>query len=211
MTSPRAPTTPGTVLVFLKHPTPGKVKTRLAESVGLDRAAALYREMVDVVLAALQPVRGSARVVGYYDGAAEAAFTDWHRLVDEWWPQPAGGLGERLEAGFARGHADGGPVVAVGTDCLEIDAGLTGEAFAALAAHDAAFGPAHDGGYYLVGTARHLPGFFAGVRWSSEHTLADHLARCREAGRSVALLPPLHDIDTHADWLAYRRRKGLPE
>jgi glycosyltransferase A (GT-A) superfamily protein (DUF2064 family) len=90
-----------------------------------------------------------------------------------------------------------------------MDAALVSEAFALLDHHDAVFGPAADGGYYLVGTARHLPGFFAGVRWSSAHTLHDHLTRCREHGWSAALLPLcLHDIDTWEDWQAYLQRQG---
>ena len=72
----------------------------------------------------------------------------------------------------------------------------------------AVFGPATDGGYYLVGTARHLPGFFDGVRWSSPHTLSDHLTRCREWGWSTGLLPELADIDTGDDWQAYLERRG---
>jgi rSAM/selenodomain-associated transferase 1 len=199
----------GTVLVFLKHPEPGRVKTRLAAAIGPGRAAALYREMIDAVFALLQPVRPRARVVGYFDGAPEIAFAPWRALADEWWPQPAGDLGARLDAGFRAGA--GGPVLAVGTDCLDIDPALLGEAFGELAERDAVFGPAHDGGYYLVGTARHIPGFFAGVPWSSEDTLAEHLALCRRSGWSFGMLPALHDIDTHDDWLAYRARKGLPD
>jgi rSAM/selenodomain-associated transferase 1 len=198
-----------TILVFLKHPTPGAVKTRLAATVGPDRAAAAYREMAAAVLDRLQLVRAAARVIAHFDGAEEGAFPDWHAAAEVWWPQSAGGLGERLEHGFARAHADGGPVLAVGTDCPEIDPDLIGQAIDLMAGHDAVFGPAHDGGYYLVGTARHLSGFFEGVRWSSEHTLADHLGRCERAGWSVGLLPPRHDIDTWDDYLAYRRREGF--
>lgn len=209
--NPSAPPAPGTVLVFLKYPEPGRVKTRLAATVGSDRAAALYREMIDTVFALLQPVRPRARLIGYFDGTTEDAFAEWGTLVDEWWAQPAGDLGHRLDFGFRAGAARGGPVVAVGTDCLDIDAALVGEALGVLADRDAVFGPAHDGGYYLVGASRHLDGFFTGVPWSSEHTLSEHLALCRRNGWSFGLLPMLHDIDTYDDWLAYRRRKGLPD
>ncbi len=198
-----------TVLVFLKYPEPGRVKTRLAATVGPETAAVLYREMIDTVFELLQPLRTRARLVGYFDGAPEDQFAGWRPLVDEWWAQPAGDLGARLDAGFRAG-AGRGPVLAVGTDCLDIDAELLGRAFDVLNDRDAVFGPAHDGGYYLVGTARHVPGFFAGVPWSSAQTLSEHLALCRRNDWSVGLLSPLHDIDTHDDWLAYRRRKGLP-
>lgn len=197
-----------TVLIFLKYPEPGKVKTRLAAAVGPDRAAALYRDWIGVVLRALQPIRGRAMLVGYHDGGPADRFAEWSPLVDDWWPQPAGDLGARLAAGFADAHARGGPVLAVGTDCPEIDAHLLDRAFDRLRDRDAVFGPAADGGYYLVGTARHLPRFFEGVRWSSLHTLSDHLARCRERGWTSELLPELADIDTGDDWQAYLARQG---
>jgi rSAM/selenodomain-associated transferase 1 len=197
-----------TVLVFLKYPEPGRVKTRLATAIGPDRAAALYRDWIGVVLRALQPARSRVTLVGYHDGGPAERFAGWSPLVDVWRPQPPGDLGDRLAAGFADAHVYGGPVLAVGTDCPEIDARLIDRALELLLDRDAVFGPATDGGYYLVGTARHLPEFFDGVRWSSPHTRSDHLARCRERGWSFGLLPELADIDTGDDWQAYLERRG---
>jgi rSAM/selenodomain-associated transferase 1 len=195
-----------TVLVFLKYPQPGRVKTRLAATIGPDKAAALYRGWVTEVLTALQPLRGQARLVCYFDGASRASFSEWEGLADDWWEQSPGDLGERLEAGFRRGLA-GGSVIAAGTDCLEMEASLVGGAFDLLAAgHEVVFGPTPDGGYYLVGMSAELPGLFAGIRWSGPDTLTDHLGRCRERGWSYALLPPRHDIDTWDDWTAYLQR-----
>jgi hypothetical protein len=197
-----------TLLVFLKYPAAGLVKTRLGDALGVERAAALYRQWIDIVLAKVQPLRGSSRVVGCYDGADYDAFAPWHALADAWWPQPAAGLGERLDAAFRAWQADGNPAAAIGTDCLEFDVALVEQAFDLLRAHDAVFGPAHDGGYYLVGLARSLPGFFEGIPWSTAHTLAAHEALCRKKGWSFALLRPLADIDTLEDWHAYQRRQS---
>ncbi len=203
----------GTVLVFLKYPSPGRVKTRLAASIGPERAAELYRAGSATSCPRSGPP-AQADVVGFFDGGPEELFQEWRSLVDGWRPQPPGGLGERLQAGFDAAGRRGLPTVALGTDCLEVDASLVSAAFTALRGRDgvtppsdAVFGPAFDGGYYLVGTSRPLSGFFDGVRWSSEHTLADHLARCRERGWSVALLPPRPDIDTWDDWQAYLARR----
>jgi glycosyltransferase A (GT-A) superfamily protein (DUF2064 family) len=217
------------LLVFMRYPEAGRVKTRLAEEIGADAAAMLYRDWIGIVLRNVQALRPDMLIVGYIDGATPAQFGDWSAYVDEWLPQPAGGLGERLAAGFDWGFSRGGPVLAIGTDCLEVDAT---HVFAALAhllhppqppsprpsppeagregarMADAVFGPATDGGYYLVGSRRHVAGFFDGIRWSSPHTLPDHLNRCAELGLRVALLPQLSDIDTLADWQAYRRRSG---
>jgi rSAM/selenodomain-associated transferase 1 len=195
-----------TVLVFLKYPEPGKVKTRLAAEVGAEVAANLYRRMLAGVLDAMQPARPEMHVVGYFDGAPLDRFAEWAALVDEWHPQSAGDLGERLAAGFEWAHAREGPVLAIGTDCPDAGAEHLNAAVDALRKTDVVFGPATDGGYYLVGTRQHVPGFFDGVRWSTPDTLADHLARCRQLGLSVALLPELADIDTAADWAAYQSR-----
>jgi rSAM/selenodomain-associated transferase 1 len=199
-----------TILVFAKFPAPGMVKTRLAATAGPERAAMLYRRWIEDVFNVLQAVRGPSRLVCCYDGAPRESFGEWEHLADEWWPQSAGGLGERLAAGFGTGLTGGGAVLAVGTDCLELDAALIGQAFDVLAGRDVVFGPTPDGGYYLVGMSIDARGVFASVRWSCPETLGDHLVRCKEQGWSYGLLPMRHDIDTWEDWLAYRERMGGP-
>ena len=190
-----------TVLVFVKYPKAGEVKTRLAASIGAERAAALYYRWIGLVFDRLQPLRHSAKVVAYFTGAPQDAFVPWQAFADEWWAQPSGDLGERLCAGFEGAHGLGGPVAAVGTDCLEIDAHLLHAAFDLLYESEVVFGPAEDGGYYLVGTAKLIPGFFQGIPWSSPDTLAAQLSRCRRNGWSVSMLPVRRDIDTWDDWL----------
>ncbi len=199
-----------TVLVFLKYPQAGRVKTRLAQFLGPEQAASLYREWIGIVFGQLQSLRANTRLVGSFDGAAADAFADWRRLADEWWPQPPGDLGDRLIAGFAKAFDASGPVLAVGTDCLEMEPELIEQAFERLARTDVVFGPTPDGGYYLVGTAEFRPLLFQSVRWSSPYTLSDHLLCCRQEGWSVSTLPMRHDIDTWQDWLAYLARNGRP-
>ena len=198
------------LLVFLKYPEPGKAKTRLAAGVGAERAAALYRGWLDAALQTVQLLRPAVTVVGYFDGGPAGRYVEWDDLVDQWLEQPAGGLGDRLADGFRWGFGQGRPVLAVGTDCPELAARHVDTAVALLHEFDVVFGPATDGGYYLVGARRHVPGFFDGVRWSSPHTLNDHRDRCRQLGLSVALLPELADIDTAADLSAYEARGNGP-
>lgn len=201
-------TTTNSLLVFLKYPEPGKVKTRLAVELGANAAATLYRDWIGIVLRNIQAVRASHRIVGYFDGADVERFSDWFPLVDDWRLQPAGNLGERLAFAFEWGHARGSQVLAIGTDCLELNSTHIANAAAQLNNHDAVFGPASDGGYYLVGTSRLVPGLFDGVRWSSSLTLPDQLERCEQVGLRVALLDKLADIDTADDWRAYQQRQG---
>jgi hypothetical protein len=198
--------TTGRVLVYLKNPEPGRVKTRLANTIGQVQAATLYRSWIGEVLTALQPLRPSISIIGAIDGGGPDAFQTWAELVDGWWQQPIGDLGNRLDAGFKQGFADGGPVLAIGTDCLGINPPLIQEAFSVFPSYDAVFGPTYDGGYYLVGTVRYLAGFFDGIRWSTPNTLQDHLLRCQASAWRVKLLPTLYDIDTEDDWLMYCQR-----
>ncbi len=201
-----------TLLVFLKYPAAGKVKTRLAATIGPAEAAELYRHWISHVFAQLQPLRGRVRILACHDGAPKEAFEPWLSLADEWWPQAAGDLGQRLEHAFETSHNHGESVIAIGTDCLELDARDFQQAFDLLVEKDVVFGPATDGGYYLVGTAKLLPGFFRGIPWSSPDTFAAHMALCQVRSWSVGLLPVRSDIDTWEDWLSYRRaREGTYE
>jgi rSAM/selenodomain-associated transferase 1 len=197
-----------TILVFVKFPEPGRVKTRLAQTIGMARAAEMYRAWIGQVFGKLQALRSSSRLIGYYDGAPIDEFAAWEKMADDWWAQPDGDLGQRLAAGFEAGFALGGPVIALGTDCLEIDPELVLQAFQELAWNDVVFGPASDGGYYLVGAAQSRPNLFDRIRWSSPFTLTDHLRRCEEERWSKAILPMRHDIDTWDDWNAYLVRTG---
>jgi hypothetical protein len=197
-----------TLLVLLKHPQAGRVKTRLAAEIGAEQAANLYREWIGSIFEQLQPLRGKIRIVAFFDGAPVDEFAAWNELADAWWPQPSGDLGQRLAAGLEAAHRDDGPVVAIGSDCLEVDAPLIEDALSRLRIHDVVFGPTYDGGYYLVGTANHLPGLFNAIPWSTNQTLAAHLAACQRAGWTVSLLPPRRDIDTREDWLAHCGKDG---
>jgi len=195
-----------TLLVFLKYPVSGQVKTRLAEAIGPQQAADLYRQWIGIVLQNVQAARSSARLVACYDGAPLEAFSPWHFMADDWWPQPMGGLGDRLSAAFHHWQAEGAPAIAIGTDCLDLTSECVEAAFTILRDQEAVFGPAADGGYYLVGLARCVPDFFRGIPWSTPNTLAAHQMSCEQHHWSFGLLPTLHDIDTLEDWLNYQRR-----
>lgn len=190
----------GVLIVFLKAPRAGRVKTRLGRKVGMGRAAALFRHMSAATLA--QAGKGPWRKVIAVDPPADRLA--WRCL----WPreferlaQANGDLGERMKA--AMRALPGGPVVIIGADAPAVRARHIRDAFAALGRADAVFGPADDGGYWLIGLARRrrAPDLFANVRWSSPQTLADTLASIPPTF-SVALLPTLKDIDEPEDLAA---------
>ncbi len=190
------------LVIMAKQPVMGRVKTRLAAAVGATEATRAYRVMLADILRRLAPDRRwSVWLAVSPDMAARPAW--WQgpfrpRLI----AQGSGDLGSRMQSLMDR--LPPGPVVIIGSDIPAIAADDIARGFQALAGHDAVFGPASDGGYWLVGLARRrLERPFGGVRWSSPHALAD--TRANLAGRRVVLLRTLADVDTAEDHRAWRR------
>jgi rSAM/selenodomain-associated transferase 1 len=196
------------ILLFVKFPEPGRVKTRLAADVGAQQAAAIYGQLVRVTCAQLPVEKSgpSAQIFVNFDPPER------RREVEQWLEpmlprdatfvaQCAGDLGTRLTHAFAHAFAAGfEKAVAIGTDCCELTESLFETAFENLDAHDCAIGPTLDGGYYLIALKQPQPALFTGIAWSTDQTFAQTLDRARDAGLSVALLPPLRDVDTESDW-----------
>jgi rSAM/selenodomain-associated transferase 1 len=202
---------PEVLLVFVKAPRSGMVKTRLAAAVGDETAAELYRAMADRVRR--ETAGGPERRVFVF--APEAARPE----VEAWLagetcePQAAGDLGARMAAAFERAFAGGARRVAlIGTDVPDLSRVHVRAALDALEHHDVALGPAADGGYYLIALRRPCPELFHGVAWSTPAVREQTLARASAAGLRVAELAPLSDVDTIGDlrreWL--RLRAWLP-
>ena len=190
------------VLVFVKFPEPGKVKSRLADGIGGEAAAQVYRSLTDRVISAIPDGEGVRVVFDPPDREGDVRRWLAPALARfgpvEFWPQAAGDLGRRLEAAFARAFAAGrsATALAIGSDCVELGGRHLAEARERLAAGvDVVFGPALDGGYYLVGMRQPQPAVFHGIPWSAPDTLARSLAAAAEAGLTTALLEPLRDID----------------
>ena len=185
-----------TVVVFARAPRLGAVKRRLAADVGAFAALRFHRRTLTkiwrlaaadsrhVTVVAVTPAR--ARIQGLSSEVARE-------------PQGAGDLGQRMAAVFASRPRQ--RVVLIGCDVPNIEAEDLAAAFRALGQADAVFGPAADGGYWLVGMGPARPAHpFRDVRWSSEHALADTLRNFRHL--RVARLRTLRDIDTAADLAA---------
>lgn len=208
MTEPHA----RVVVVFARAPQRGTVKTRLAASVGDDEALAIYRELAEGVVRGIQDA-GWRVVIRCSPDDGVTLVRDWLGQGLSVKPQGPGDLGARMahamEAEFASGAQR---VVIVGTDCPEVTADVIRGAFAALDHVSVVFGPAFDGGYYLVGASQPVPAVFRDVPWSSADTLAVSLRRAGDGGHAFAQLRPLGDIDTESDWRAWlaRRSTWLP-
>ena len=179
-----------TVVVFARAPRLGAVKRRLARDIG-DRAALRFHvaTMTRLVRALVAERRFRAIVAVTPDRARVS-------LPVKQIPQERGDLGVRMHRAFWRYPR--GRVAIIGCDIPEAGVADLLAAFRALGRADAVFGPAADGGYWLVGMGPRRPAWpFARVRWSSEHALEDTLANF--TGRRVLMLRTLHDVDSGAD------------
>lgn len=189
---------PPVVLVFLKAPRPGLVKTRLAADIGAAQATHVYRLLAERQLAAIPadwPVE-----VHFYPVDAHAEMRAWLGPRPALHPQSAGDLGAKLTYAVAEAFERGAPsVLVVGGDCPGLDASLLTLAAAGFDQHDVILGPASDGGYYLIGLRTARPRLFEGIPWSTSEVLRTTLARVAESGVTPLLLPLRDDVDTVDD------------
>lgn len=193
-----------TLIVFVKEPRPGAVKTRLLPALDPRAAAELYRALAEEEIRRTAPRPGEyARLFFYAPPSSPEAMKFWLPGAT-FLPQRGDDLGARMSAAFDETFRRGARRAAViGTDVPWVDRGLVAEAFSALDAHDVVLGPTPDGGYYLLALARPRPALFQDVAWSTPSVLASTLDRAAALGLRVRLLPELPDIDTLDDVRAH--------
>ncbi len=189
------------LVVFVKAPRIGTVKTRLAAGIGPVAAWRFYRGVTDGLLRTVADEPRWQTLLAVTPDAFQRRGRYWPRRIARI-GQGRGDLGRRMGAVMATRPP--GPVVIVGSDIPELRHRHVAEAFAALETCDAVFGPAADGGYWLVGLKRRplRPDIFRDVRWSTEHALADTLRNLSPDCR-VAMLQTLNDVDTVDDYRRY--------
>lgn len=190
------------LIVMLKEPRPGRVKTRLGRDIGMVGAAWWFRHQTARLLRRLDDPRWQLILAVAPDHAGLASRV-WPAHLPRL-PQGPGDLGDRM-ARLLRSQPPG-PACIIGGDIPGVQRHHITRAFAALGRHDAVFGPAPDGGYWLIGLKRSAPpppGFLHDVRWSTRHALTD--SRASLPGARIALIDTLQDIDTGADLRALQR------
>ncbi len=194
---------PNRLVILLKAPRPGFVKTRLAAALGVEAATAAYRVLAEKLFRNLGDYPDVELRYAPDDAAAE--LRAWQRPCWVLAPQGAGDLGERLHCAFVDHFARGAhKVIVLGADCPEVTRDDVDAAFKALDAADVVLGPASDGGYWLIGLRASHPWMFRGICWSTNSVLAETLAKAADSGLSVARLRVLSDIDTVEDWHAWQ-------
>lgn len=186
-----------TLIIFIKNPKLGKVKTRLAATVGDEKALSIYKKLLDFTqkLAISLPCE---RLLFYSD---EIETNDnWSNIFFQKNKQHGNDLGERMKNAFQKTLLTSKKAVIIGSDCAELTKEILENAFDALEKNDFVIGPAEDGGYYLIGMNYFEPSVFENINWSTEEVLPKTLEKIAHLERKVALLPTLSDTDNEEDW-----------
>lgn len=198
------------LILFVKQPLPGRVKTRLAASLGPELAADIYRAMAEDCLRIGQGA-GAPLTIAYDPPEAGEAVAAWLGADAALEPQRGADLGERMEAACEQAFATGAVrALLMGSDVPDAPPDHLLQAFALLGSADAVLAPCLDGGFWCVGfrNSAWRRGLFAQVPWSSGQTLSVLAARLHGAGLSLALLPAWQDVDTIKDLQALQARQG---
>lgn len=188
------------LLVFIRNPQLGKVKTRLARTLGEAEALRIYHVLLAKTRTAALGVQAErwlfySDFIEKNDGWPEADFSKK--------TQTGGDLGERMEQAFRTAFEAGAErAVIIGSDCPQLTGEMLQTAFDRLNEADFVLGPTPDGGYYLLGMKQLEPSVFHDIAWGTAIVRARTLEKIQARGLSCALLPVLPDVDTEEDWLA---------
>lgn len=185
------------IIIFIKNPVLGKVKTRLAATIGNERALKIYKSLVAHTIDAVEESKADVFLF-FSDSVEENMATENPRCIKK--IQSGKNLGERISNAFD--EVFGllyQKVLIIGTDCPGINLKLIDKAFAALENSDVVMGPAADGGYYLLGMNKPYRLLFQKINWSTSTVFNETISRCNESELKYALLEVLHDVDEEKD------------
>ena len=185
------------LIIFVKNPELGKVKTRLARTIGDEKALYIYKLLLEQTFQVTLPVLAEKKL--YYSEFVQN-MDQFNDLVYEKHIQKGDGLGDKMYNAMKHSFGEwAGKVVLIGSDCFELNSGIIEEAFKALEESDYVLGPAKDGGYYLIGMKELNLEIFQNKEWSAENVFLDTLLDIKNQEKSHYLLPTLSDVDIEED------------
>jgi rSAM/selenodomain-associated transferase 1 len=202
------------VIVFGRLPVLGRVKSRLASSVGEQRALDVHTILLERTLAVVsQAALGSCefRFDAGMGTLPPEAMALPSALAERGWlvgPQRGADLGARMAEALASALDAGECPVLVGCDCPVLETDDLAAAFVGLETADAVFAPAEDGGYALVGVSRLLPLLFDAMPWGTSSVMAETRHRLAACGASMTMLRTVWDVDVEADLRRWEREGG---
>ncbi len=181
------------LLVFVKNPILGKVKTRLAKVIGNEKALAVYEKLLNITFNEVAKLAIEQRI--YFSLKIDEKWQKKNNFI-----QKGADLGEKMQNAIEKGFEDGfNKIILIGSDLPDISTKIIEEGFDKLTKHEVVFGPAQDGGYYLVGMTKKHFCIFQNKQWSTENLLKTTLNELNKKQISYSLLDILNDIDTIED------------
>lgn len=185
------------LLVFAKNPELGKVKTRLAKTVGDKKALEIYLKLLEHTYAVANKTFAD-KAVFYSDKIEEFDILDYYKFPK--FLQKGDNLGERMDRAIGEAFGQSySKVIIIGSDCYDLTSEIVEDAFKLLDDHNVVIGPAFDGGYYLLGMDRHYSHLFRNKKWSTPDVLLDTILDAKKLKLSYTLLPTLTDVDEEKD------------
>ena len=185
------------LIIFVKNPIEGEVKTRLASSLGDEKALEVYQQLLKITAGVAEDVNAE-KLVSYSKYVEES--DDFDETIFDKSVQKKGNLGEKMKHAFRDGFDEGfNRIVLIGSDCPEITQSLIDEAFIELSEADSVIGPSDDGGYYLIGLSRFMPEIFDDVEWSTSSVFSSTITTLDDLEATYHVLKKLNDIDTESD------------
>lgn len=188
------------LIIFIKNPELGKVKTRIAKTAGDEKALAIYKELM----------RHTQKVSLGVEANRHLLYSENINFQDNWsnetfqkYLQPNTDLGGRMNHAFKNAFEENEKVIIIGSDCASLTTEIVQEAFEALEENDFVVGPTYDGGYYLLGMKRYSPTVFEEIEWSTETVFEKTIGKINSLKSKYFLMPILSDIDYEEDWEKY--------
>ena len=198
--------TSNAILILAKNPEAGRVKTRLAATVGISQALTIYKELYTQTLNLAATIKSSTSYVFQSPKQDPGVFPSSglrSRL------QAEGDLGDRMLAALQAGLNEHEKAVMIGADCPGLGVAHFRKAFKALDQVDLVLGPSEDGGFYLLGSKEPYPDLFVNRSWSHEEVFSKTVDLASKLGLSMYILPELYDIDYESDWDRWQKEREL--
>ena len=191
------------LIIFVKYPQPGQVKTRIGEIIGIEKAADLYSSLANHVVGSLNNSASYKISVYFTPQDKEKLIKNWFNSTEiEYFPQEGESLGERISNAFEHSFStEYKNTLIIGSDCIELNQEIIGIAFNCLANNsDCVIGPTFDGGYYLIGLrSKNSPYIFKDISWSSDSVFDETIKKINYLNLKSIILEKLNDIDEYDD------------
>ena len=188
------------IIIFIKNIERGKVKTRLAATVGDDQALKIYEALLEHTQKVVRAVNAERFL--FYSSFIEKK-DSWSGNFFNKKVQSQGDLGSRMSNAFLDVFGVDGKAILVGSDCASLTPEIIKTALEKLDEYPFVVGPTFDGGYYLLGMNSYEPSVFEDIEWSTETVFPTTLLRMASLKKRCFFLPQLSDIDYEEDWLKY--------